>query len=106
MTIERNVATCDGGCGAITRVGSELFQEWRTLPISGIDAHLCPDCQRRQADGVPAAEQFIECALCGRNSEADRSEIGGWIAVRDGSSDEIVTVCTRCFEEQTGERVP
>jgi hypothetical protein len=106
MTIERNLATCDGGCGSITRVASDLFQEWRTLAIRGIDVHLCPDCQRRNADGARAADQPIECALCGRESEHDREQIEGWIAVRDGSSDEMVIVCSRCFEEQTEERIP
>jgi hypothetical protein len=62
--------------------------------------------QRRNADGARAADQPIECALCGRDSEHDREQIEGWIAVRDGSSDEMVTVCSRCFEAQTEERIP
>ena len=43
-----------------------------------------------------------ECGVVGDS----RGEIGGWIAVRDDSSDEMVTVCARCFEQQTGERIP
>jgi hypothetical protein len=103
MTIKDNIAYCDGcppSAPAGVTITSEWFDSWTRIEMqSGGEAHLCPECQRKQERGLLGPDFVLECSgPCGRNT-VENPEVKKWhtVPAPPDSGKPSLSVCGDCF---------